>query len=77
MLKTKITVLIDISLTNAGKPVIMIRPSWRGEKRQRSSLKLFFPRRKWIEQISTLITGEVPVASAAPNIPNPSGKINT
>ncbi len=43
----------------------------------RTGRKLFFPRRKWVEEMRIPMQGATQVAKAAPDIPMPRGKIKT
>ena len=46
-------------------------------KAHRTGRKLFFRRRKWVEEMRIPMQGATQVAKAAPNIPMPRGKIKT
>ena len=72
-----ITMPFDISMTKEGKPSEKMPPM-----RLKSGLHFcrrneFFLRIKCRDSTAMLRIGAIPVASAAPNIPMPSGKIKT
>lgn len=65
------------SAINDASPSEIISPNTRRDSFVFSRRNVFFFRKKKIIRISMLITGEMPVARAAPSMPSLHGKIKT